>query len=84
MARIDQGEKFRSDLLRRLDVLITLLLEAPKADTRMNMTQKIVRLTELGLNPAEIARILDKPLNYVTGALSMRKRRTKKGNAQNA
>jgi DNA-binding CsgD family transcriptional regulator len=84
MAQADQGEKFRADLLRRLDVLISLLLEAPKADARMNMTQKIVRLKELGLSPAEIAHILDRTVNYVTGALSMRKRRAKKSKVQDA
>ena len=50
-----------------------------KPDKPVTMTDKITTLEDLGLAPAEIARILSKPVNYVTGALSARKRRAKAG-----
>ena len=72
---MDPEEKFGRELLRRLDILISLLLETPKADKPTTMTDKIAKLSDLGLTPAETGRILGKPVNYVTGALSARKRR---------
>lgn len=70
-------ERFGRELLRRLDILIVLLLETPGPDKHITMTDKIARLSDLGLTPAETGRILGKPVNYVTGALSSRKRRPK-------
>ncbi len=74
----DPEEKFRSELLRRLDLLVSIMLESPRAESSVTTMDKIVRLTELGLLPSEIARVLGKPTNYVTGALAARKRRAKK------
>lgn len=70
-------EKFGRELLRRLDLLIALLLETPGPAKPITMIDKIARLSDLGLTPAETGRILGKPVNYVTGALSSRKRRPK-------
>ena len=72
---MESEEKFGRELLLRLDILISLLLETPRANESTSMTDKIAKLADLGLTPAETGRILGKPVNYVTGALSARKRR---------
>lgn len=70
-------EVFRAEMLQRLDIMIALLLDMPRSEAKVNVTEKIVRLTELGVAPAEVGRILGKPANYVTGALNVRRRRGK-------
>jgi hypothetical protein len=47
------------------------------------MAEKIVKLNKIGVSPADIARILGKPANYVTATLSQRKTRMTKGKANN-
>lgn len=74
---MDREEKHKKELIQRLDVLISILLEAPRPDKPVSITEKISRLTDLGLAPAETARIIGKPVNYVTSVLSGRKRRVK-------
>ncbi len=54
------------------------MLESPIPEPSVSVMDKIVRLTDLGLHPSEVARVLGKPVNYVTGALAIRKRRAKK------
>ena len=68
-------DNFRSDLLARLNVLIALLLERSEPESKVSTSGKIVKLTELGVAPSDIARILGKSTNYVTGALAVRRRR---------
>ena len=62
-------------ILKRMDILISLQLEAGGNE---KMTEKIGQLTSLGLGPAEVGKIIGKPTNYVTGMLSAKKRRGKK------
>ncbi len=69
-----EERKFEQGIIRRLDVIIGLLLQG-EGETKISMVDRISRLSELGLSPSEIARILGKPLNYVTGAMSYRKRK---------
>jgi hypothetical protein len=71
--------QFHEVLIRRLDVLISLLLDAPAADSATSFSSKIRRLSELGLSPAEIGNILGKPVNYITATLSQQKAARKKG-----
>lgn len=74
--RTDTAEdNFRSDLLTRLDVLIALLLERSEPDSKVSTSDKIAKLIELGVSPADVARILGKPTNYVTATLAVRRRR---------
>jgi len=68
-------DNFRSDLLTRLDVLIALLLERAEPESKVTTAGKIVKLTELGIAPADVARILGKSINYVTATLAVRRRR---------
>jgi hypothetical protein len=68
-------DNFRSDLLTRLDVVIALLLERSESDSKVSTSDKIAKLIELGVSPADVARILGKTTNYVTAALAVRRRR---------
>lgn len=56
-----------NQLTRRLDVVIAILLMRTTVDGK-NLTarDKIGVLTNLGMRPVEISKILAKPLNYVT------------------
>ncbi len=68
------------ELIKRLDVLISLQLEqASQAQKTISITDKIKKLSDLGLKPAEIASILGKKTNYITANISSAKK-TKKGN----
>ena len=62
-------------ITRRLDILIALSLEQLAGEGKSTMADKISKLAELGVPPADTARILGKPLNYVTATLSQRKAR---------
>lgn len=60
--------------IRRLDVLISIGLDAVGGPEGMRVADKISCLKEKGLQAAEIADIVGKPLNYVTSTLSQRKK----------
>lgn len=71
-----QGD-FEAKVLQRLDVLISLRLEAPIPDELPSVASKVDRLIRLGLAPAEVASVLGKPTKYVTAILAKRKARSK-------
>ena len=59
------------DVVRRLDVVISLLLELTLVQGKSAaVAQKIYKLKDMGLAASEIGAILCKPTNYVTAALS--------------
>ena len=66
-----------SAVVKRLDILIAVSLERTNDGKTTSMTEKILKLRELGLAPSEIAQILRKPVNYVTASIAMRKKRKK-------
>jgi hypothetical protein len=74
---MDSKSTSYESLVRRLDILISLVLEHSPAQTGFSMSEKIGKLADLGVAAADIARILGKPLNYVTATLSQRKSRKK-------
>jgi len=79
---MDSMDKSNEDVIKRLDILISLVLEQSSAQGLFPMSDKIRKLADLGVTPADIARILRKPLNYITATLSQlktRKRRAKDG-----
>ena len=78
---MQQQGKSDEAIIKRLNVLIAILLEQSPTESTPSMTDKIVKLVEVGVPPADIAKILGKPLNYVTAVLSQRKSRKKKGKA---
>lgn len=74
-------DQFHREILRRLDVLISLQLDIPLADGRASIASKVNRLISLGLAPAEVASIIGKPVNYITAILATKKARAKKAKA---
>ncbi len=71
---------FEEDVLKRLDVLIGLLLDRTTETDGVTLTDRVSKLLSLGIYPADIARILGRPLNSVTGIISgLRKRQGKNG-----
>ena len=64
-------------VVRRLDVLIALQIEASGGPEAARPATKIQRLSELGLSSSDVASIVGKPINYITATLSMKKKRAK-------
>jgi hypothetical protein len=54
---------------RKLDILIHLQLLAVAGREQPSVVAKIAVLSEMGLAPAEIGRIVAKPANYVSAVL---------------
>jgi hypothetical protein len=52
-----------------------LLLEQTQSDEKLSLASKIEKLVELGVSPADIAKILGKPLKDVTSSISKQKKR---------
>lgn len=75
---MEDNQKAFGEIVKRLNILIILSLDAAQTDG-CSMADKIVRLNNFGVSPTDIAKILGKPLNYVTATLSQRKTRKTKG-----
>lgn len=75
---MESKNKFEEDMIKRLDILIALALEKSTGEATLSMTDRIGKLADIGVPSAEIARILGKPLNYVTALRSQRKSRKKR------
>ncbi len=73
MVAKETKENRNVEITRRLDAVIALLAQPSESKTA-----KIVILRNAGLRPTEIARILGKPLSYVTATLAMAKKGGKK------
>jgi len=71
---MNADDKFQSSILRRLDILIALQLDNPTPDG-VATSGKIERLLSAGASPAEAAKIVGKPVNYVTAVMAMRNKR---------
>lgn len=65
-----ESDRFHEEVLRRLDALIALHLQALPDEDALSMSAKIQRLRNLGMTPSTIAGVIGKPLNYVTATLS--------------
>jgi hypothetical protein len=70
-------EQFRKQILRRLDVLILLMLNASTDADQISIAERVRNLTDLGLSPSEIASVIGKPVNHVTSILNKAKRRSR-------
>jgi hypothetical protein len=57
-------------LEKRMDVLIYLQLD----ERHSSMTEKVLKLFELGLNSGQIGAIVGKPTNYITATLAQSKK----------
>ncbi len=71
--------KFQTILIKRLNTLISLVLDIASEEKAASITEKVSRLLELGLTPAEIAEVLGKQTNYVTAVIHRGKKRKTKG-----
>ena len=65
-------------ILRRLDILISLEFEKPVESKSIKLAGKIKRMTELGLSVSEISSVIGKPTNYITATLSQQKKSANK------
>ena len=75
------NEECIGGLEKRVDVIANLLtvLIVQKSDGKPDsITDRILALRDAGLAPSEIARVIGKQLNYVTGILSQKKKAAKK------
>jgi hypothetical protein len=65
-------------IIQRLNILIALQLEAKPQGGAVSVSERIHRLADLGLGPAEIGSILGKKANYVSAVIGS-KRRQRRG-----
>ena len=75
------NEDCLSGLEKRLDVianLLTALLVQKSDGSSGSTTDRILILSDAGLAPSEIARVIGKRTNYVSGILSQKKKAAKK------
>jgi len=55
-------------MVMKLNVLISLMLDLTK-DKELSITDKVKKLRDYGLKPAEIGEILNKKSNYVSAVI---------------
>jgi len=70
------GTDYEEAIVRRLNIVITLLIELTKGD--QSVRDKIKMLSDLGLDYKEIASILGKDKNHIAVELNTIKKKTKK------
>ena len=63
-----------TEVVSRLTLIIGLLLDQTEKAAKATTTSRIMRLSELGASPSEIAQILRKPLSSITASMTMRKK----------
>ena len=68
-------------ILKRIDILISLQLEKPLSEKATTTADRIMRLRSLGLSATEIATIMGKTTNYVTATFSQKKKAPRKKRA---
>jgi hypothetical protein len=68
-------------IVQRLNILILLSLDAAGERTETTVRHKVERLLSMGLEPAQVASIVGKPLSHVTSitAKARKAARTKDG-----
>ncbi|HYS55597.1 MAG TPA: hypothetical protein VER58_17700 [Thermoanaerobaculia bacterium] len=62
-----------AQVVRRLNILISLTLDTMDGGASMAVATKIRRLSEIGVPASDITGIVGKPMNYVTATLSQQK-----------
>ena len=65
MDSMTMQDRIANAIVRRLDLVISLLLEQGSSPSK-TVTDKIVRLIEFGLSDAETAAVIGKKPSYVT------------------
>lgn len=74
MAKEDFGNK----LLKRFNVFILLMAGMEVTGNPISVADKVHKLINLGLSPAEVTEILGKNTNYVTAITHSKKNKVKK------
>lgn len=77
---MDIKSKAEEEIIKRLNILIAVVLDRSPSGSSTSIADKIRKLSDLGVTPAKIAEILNKPVNYITASLAQRK---PKGKARN-
>ena len=73
---------FQAALLRRFDVVIALVLKQTFSE-EMTMTDKVLKLSALGLTKSEVAGIVGKSAQHVSATLSEAKKHTRRRSKKN-
>lgn len=74
-------EELDSQITKRLNILILLMLDNSGGGQKVTMSQKIRQLLDLGLKQLDVADIVGKPPKYVTAIVAQDKKRKSKGKA---
>ncbi|MGA2173334.1 MAG: hypothetical protein ABSG82_10060 [Sedimentisphaerales bacterium] len=74
--------KMSSDVIKRFNAIISLLLDLVGNTENISTTAKVQKLIDIGLTPAEVANILGKPINYITAILNQTNKRKGGKNAR--
>ena len=77
-------DEYRVAVIERMDVLIRLLLDGSPPAEKLSTASKIERLTGIGLAPAAVAKMIGKPVNYVTATMAQKRRSASPRKKQNA
>lgn len=77
-----QEDALLRKVIRRLDIMIALQIEALGGPEAARPAKKIQRLSELGVTASEIASVLGKPINYITATLSRQKKSSRRKEAK--
>jgi hypothetical protein len=63
-------------ILQRLNILVALQLDRSNDAGGTSITNRIRRLSELGISPGEIGAILGKKANYVSAVIGSKRKQT--------
>jgi len=74
---VDIKSKAEEEIIKRLNILIAVVLDQSPSGGSTSIAEKIRKLSDLGVTPAKVAEILNKPVNYITASLAQRKPRRK-------
>lgn len=74
---MDITSKAEEEIIKRLNILIAVVLDPSPSGSSTSIADKIRKLSDLGVAPAKIAEILNKPVNYITASLAQRKPKRK-------
>jgi hypothetical protein len=74
--------RMHTEVIKRLNIIVSLLLNISGETKNITATAKVQRLIDNGLTPAEVANILGKPINYITAILTQKSKRKGGKNAR--
>lgn len=75
-------EDFRLELLGRLDILIALVTKQTFSES-MTMTERVLKLSGLGLSNSDVGRLVGKSSKYVAATLSEAKKHARRRSKKN-